>query len=672
MKDLENEKGFLELFKSRLQKSKLPSKLIFVLMGVAATLWFLIRVIPKPQRAGYPCMKTAAPIMSGFVLYIISLGGMALLFKKAVDKFKRAKYISAVFSIVLCFGLLVVFNWNDAQKAYSNTFGFTRGVLPDGSNNPMGTGFGVFPGRVAWVHNVNATNKDCPNTIANSFVMPKNNDQLVINDMADKSILTIGGMNTVKDSWDAIFKSFNKKKTGTESGYTTGQTIFIKVNNGQAGWAINSDMTERGNNSATGVKNAAMSNTTPATVLAFIRQLVDECGVPQNMIYVGEPMTHVYQSLYSLIHDSYPEVIVLDKENKTKYGRTTSKGWIKDAIKYSDKGVDMPDAVSDALMSEMLNADYLINLAALKAHARGGVTLTAKQHFGSHGDHPGYGYGSFHLHAGLISTVDNDVLDRGVRGEYGMYRVLTDLMGHEKLGLNTVLFVVDGLWGGIEATDMPVHWKSAPFNNDFPNSLFVSQDAVALESVCIDFLRAEADVNTAFKDRPFFPAVDDHLHQAATKANWATGITYDPEGDGTEMPASLGVHEHWNNATDKKYSKNLDAANGKGIELIAINDSGAVGFRNISSVATKLKVYPNPCTIESNIVFSLNKDARVEFYVTNMEGKTIYSIKATNKTLGEHTQKLNTTNWAKGNYIVVMKTSSKLGSDLKTTHISVN
>ena len=61
--------------------------------------------------------------------------------------------------------------------------------------------------------------------------------------------------------------------------------------------------------------------------------------------------------------------------------------------------------------------------------------------------------------------------------------------------MNTVLFVVDGLWGGIEATDMPVHWKSAPFNDDFPNSLFVSQDAVALESVCIDFLRAEANVN---------------------------------------------------------------------------------------------------------------------------------------------------------------------------------
>jgi len=32
----------------------------------------------------------------------------------------------------------------------------------------------------------------------------------------------------------------------------------------------------------------------------------------------------------------------------------------------------------------------------------------------------------------------------------------------------------------------------------------------------------------------------------------------------------LGVHEHWNNNIDKKYSRNL--GKGKGIELIVIKD----------------------------------------------------------------------------------------------------
>ena len=31
---------------------------------------------------------------------------------------------------------------------------------------------------------------------------------------------------------------------------------------------------------------------------------------------------------------------------------------------------------------------------------------------------------------------------------------------------------------------------------------------------------------------------------------------------------SLGVLEHWNNSTDKQYSRNLDPSTGKGIELV--------------------------------------------------------------------------------------------------------
>jgi hypothetical protein len=45
----------------------------------------------------------------------------------------------------------------------------------------------------------------------------------------------------------------------------------------------------------------------------------------------------------------------------------------------------------------------------------------------------------------------------------------------------------------------------------------------------------------------------------------ASGTIYDPDGRGAR--ASLGVHEHWNNATDRKYSRNLGRK--EGIELIA-------------------------------------------------------------------------------------------------------
>ena len=56
------------------KKSTSVAKLLFPIIGIAAIVWILIRVIPKPSRAEYPCMKIAAPIASGFLIY---LGGLA-------------------------------------------------------------------------------------------------------------------------------------------------------------------------------------------------------------------------------------------------------------------------------------------------------------------------------------------------------------------------------------------------------------------------------------------------------------------------------------------------------------------------------------------------------------------------------------------------------------------
>ena len=593
-------------------KSISQTKLVFLVLGIGSTIWFLIRVIPKPSRAGYPCMRAAAPIMSGFVLYLIGLGGSVLLFKRTVSKIRETRYLAA--SLAFIGFILVIFavNFNDVKQAYA-TANLVNSELPDGPNNPMGVGQGIFPGRVIWEWNKAATNEKCPNTkLTDCFFMPKNNNQDTINKMANNTIKKLSGKKTVKDGWDAIFKSFNEKKLGTASGYDPSETIFIKVNNGQAGWAINNATLAAAN------VDYPIAETTPATVLAFVTQLVDSCGVPQANIYIGEPMTHLFDHLYNPLHAKYPNIKYLDKENKSNLGRTKISGWHADAIYYSDGGSDMPNAISDAICNEMYNANYMINIAALKAHARGGVTLGAKLHFGSHGAHNGL-WDSFHLHDGLIATIDNDVLDQGVRGQYGMYRVLTDFIGHEKLGRNTVLFVVDGLWGGIEATDIGVKWKSAPFNSDWPNSLFVSQDEVAIESVCIDFLRAEAKVNSAFNNRPFFPAIDDYLHQAADKKNWAKGIVYDPEGDGTEMPSSLGVHEHWNNATDKQYTKNLGTGNG--IELISYK-SVLTGVQPIAR-ASGFKGYPNP--FNESILIEANIDKPLNLNIYNSSGQLVFN-----------------------------------------------
>jgi hypothetical protein len=208
----------------------------------------------------------------------------------------------------------------------------------------------------------------------------------------------------------------------------------------------------------------------------------------------------------------------------------------------------------------MQNADYIINVAALKAHACAGITLNAKNNFGSITRKS-----ASHLHAGLIGERN----DQPYRINYKMYRVQVDLMGSSYLGRKTLLFIVDGLWGGPEATKTPVKWKMEPFNNDWPNSIFLSQDQVAIESVCFDFLRNEAIVGLPdWKNRPnMAQGVDDYLHQAASSQYWPEGMLYDPDNTGKPIP-SLGVHEHWNNPIDKKYSRDLGKK--EGIELVKL------------------------------------------------------------------------------------------------------
>jgi len=51
--------------------------------GLLALVWFLIRVIPKPSRAAYPCQQAAFPVASAFVVWLVSVVASALAWRKA-------------------------------------------------------------------------------------------------------------------------------------------------------------------------------------------------------------------------------------------------------------------------------------------------------------------------------------------------------------------------------------------------------------------------------------------------------------------------------------------------------------------------------------------------------------------------------------------------------------
>jgi hypothetical protein len=553
--------GKFQRFFKRLHKSRVPCRITFLIIGLMSTAWFLIRVIPKPTRAGYPCMRVAAPLMSSFVVYLISLTGSVFLFRRARRFLYQYRFVAAALAFL---GSIVIFMASSALDSYKASA--VDGNSPEDFivNQPYGEGLGIFPGRVVWAWNPDATDENCTNTKDDAvrgedgYFLAQNYSQAVIDSMLDDVVMNLTGTYRVKAAWDSLFTDLNRRKGIGEVSYTSGQKIFVKINQGGAGWTT--DPTDLSFGKLNWQQQYyGMSETSPGVVISLLDQLVNECGIAQEDIYVGDPIAHIYKYNYDQFVALFPDVKYIDKSH-FDLGRTLISKSAEPSIFWSDKGTVMPGAVRDTLYAEMENADYMINVAALKAHARAGITLTTKNHFGSHTRDA-----ASHLHPALIAPEN----DQPVNTSYGMYRVLTDIMGHEKLGGNTVLFIVDGLWSGTEAVEKPIKWDMFPFSGDWPNSIFASQDQVALESVCFDFLRNEfTDPEALHKARPWMGAVDDHMHQAADSSFWPDGIIYDPENDGTPI-GSLGVHEHWNNMFDRQYSRNLGFD--YGIELYTTN-----------------------------------------------------------------------------------------------------
>jgi hypothetical protein len=156
--DINKLKGKLSKLRDWMKAHHIPPKLLFFLMGITSTIWFLVRVIPKPSRAGYPCMKVAAPFMSGFVVYLLSLGGISFAFRKIKQNLYQARYLAAGSFLLVALAGIVISIINTTQKTYAGTL--PASGPDDGPNQPIGKALGVNPGRVVWIWNPEATNEN--------------------------------------------------------------------------------------------------------------------------------------------------------------------------------------------------------------------------------------------------------------------------------------------------------------------------------------------------------------------------------------------------------------------------------------------------------------------------------------------------------------------------------
>ncbi len=528
-----------------LQKIKVPSRITILILGFASTAWFLIRVIPKPSRAAYPCMKAAAPLASSFITYLIGITSFTFLFRKARERLMQSKYlVSGIFLVLgLTAGIVSVVSNNNTIWAAAVMQGLQT------PNEVMGEAKGINPGRVVWVHDEDATNENCTNNAGDYWFMDKNTNTDLVCKMLSDGIKKLTGTSSEADAWDSIFHYYNINNGRGDAGYIAGEKVVIKIN-------------------MNGIWNGSSAiNTSPQVCYALLDQLVNVVGVAEEDIHIGDPNCSMTIDTYNKLHAEFSNV----KYWGNGGGLTSNVPSVDRVLKYSDK------VEEHKIPQPYIDATYMFNVPVFKKHHRAGISICSKNHFGSLcGETAEMHY--------TLPVPDAHESGGDPNGDYGSYRCFVDIMGHEHLGGKTVLYLVDGIWGSYNWGHPPIKFRMAPFgdgttveNGDYPNSLFLSQDPVAIESVCYDFLYNEFDedhpteglaqMSTDHGCFPRFQGTDDFLHQAADPANWPAGIEYDPEGDGSIL-TSLGVHEHWNNPIDKEYTRNLET--GDGIELVLL------------------------------------------------------------------------------------------------------
>jgi hypothetical protein len=199
-----------------------------------------------------------------------------------------------------------------------------------------------------------------------------------------------------------------------------------------------------------------------------------------------------------------------------------------------------------------------------------------------------------------------------------------------------------------------------PFNNDWMSSIFASLDPVAIESVGYDFLRTEFTSTRTIQDGAGTyaqkPATDDYLHQASDPSLWAEGIKYDPDNTGVYL-TSLGTHEHWNNAVDMLYSRNLGLDTG--IELIKhLNITDIEKEYEIPSKFYLAQNYPNPFNPVTTIEYSLPSSQNVSIKVYDAAGSEVAVLENSFKAAGVYNLKFNSKQLSSGIYFYQLTTEN--------------
>ena len=515
-------------WKEKLFASFKKSRIWFHVLGIAALIWYLLRSGTSPHRNQYPCQQAARSIAGIYIAY------WAAIFLSLSIYLKKIKVHFASLLPLLAIVILIV---GSMGSNIINEKGQRWQPIP---KEPMGTPVGLNPGRVVWVWNPKATSSE----LHGYWWERENNNQSIIDEMLEKGIKALAGVDNLKEAWNSLFKWFNKMHGKGNVSYQKGERIAIKINMNNC-WDCRNNYAREDND----------RDASPYVVKSLLRQLVNVVGVPQEDIILYDASRPIPDWFYyRVIYKDYPVSMELEFPN-VKFYDELGGGEGRQKVEASNVKIYFAYGPCEyrTLPKCVVEANYLINMPLLKMHPiNNGVTLAGKNLFGS-----------------WIEEV-SDIHEYHEYGQImGNPAPQVDLLAHEQLGGKTLLYIGDGLFGTIKDHKTIAKFQMYPFNNDWTNSLFFSQDPVAIDSVMFDFLNEEANP---------IEGAQNYLHQAAEPP----AELYDPEGDGIYLNKSLGVHEHWDTSVDI-FSPERYSGAGIGIDFVAVGKEYAEAWIRILS-----------------------------------------------------------------------------------------
>jgi len=300
-------------------------------VGFLSLVWFVVRVGAQPSRIRYPCQRVAAPLASGFLLYVSGMVCSLLAYKKYKLLIRRMSRGAAVGC--LCVAIFVLVGYFCVRVA--TVLGISDPVhthLPIGSGSPT----------VVSVYDEDVSNWSGESDYWNYVA------QDVVNTMMSRAVTAMAGTTTTTQAWQNILP-----------GYTSGETIAIKVNfNNNGSYALNS---------------------LPQPIVALISQL-KQFGFAESEIYVYDTSRSISSGDPNSIHHFFRETIVTAFPGANIVDNTTPGRWSSNQFTtYST----IDGSVSTSYAQILDDADYLINLPIMRAHGISGVTFGFKNHYGS-------------------------------------------------------------------------------------------------------------------------------------------------------------------------------------------------------------------------------------------------------------------------------------------------